>query len=46
MTPRKYRLSRAAEVELLELWNYIFEESESEQRADKAIKRIVLNFAS
>ena len=46
MTPRKYRLSRAVEVELLELWNYIFEQSESEQRADKAIKAIVLKFAT
>jgi len=46
MTPRKYRLSHAAEVELLELWNYIFEQSESEQRADKVITTIVMKFAT
>ena len=46
MTSRKYRLSRIAEVELLELWTYLFEQSLSEQRADKVIGNIVLKFAN
>ena len=46
MTPRKYRLSRAVEVELLELWTYIFEQSESEERADRVISNIVRKFAN
>ena len=46
MSTRKYRLSRTAEAELLELWAYILEESQSEKRADKVIGDIVRKFAT
>lgn len=45
MSARTYRLSRAAEAELLELWVYILEQNRSEQLADKIIAEIVLKFA-
>ena len=35
-----YRLSRAAEVDLLEIWSYIVEQSESLETADKVIAEI------
>ena len=46
MSTRKYRLSRAAEAELLEIWAYAFDQSRSEQRADKVIENIAGAFAS
>jgi toxin ParE1/3/4 len=46
MSTRTYRLSRAAEAELLEIWAYILEQSQSEPRADKVIADIVLRFAT
>lgn len=46
MSTPKFRLSRAAEAELLELWMYVLEQSQSEQRADKVIGKIVLKFAT
>lgn len=46
MSTRTYRLSRAAEADLLEIWAYILEQSESVQRADKVVERIILKFAA
>lgn len=45
MSAKHYRLSRAAEADLLELWVYVFEQSQSEQRAEKVIREIVSKFA-
>lgn len=41
-----YRLSRSTEAELLELWAYVLEASQSELRADKVIEQIVQTFSA
>jgi plasmid stabilization system protein ParE len=46
VSERTFRLSRAAEADLLELWAYILEESKSEKRADKVVADIVHKFAT
>jgi toxin ParE1/3/4 len=40
MSERIYRLSRAAEAELLEIWTYLYEQSQSEQSAEKVLREI------
>ncbi len=46
MTSRRYRLSRAAEAELLEVWSYVFEHSQIEQRAEKVVRDIASKFTT
>ena len=46
MNEKRFRLSRAAEADLLELWAYLFEQSQSESRAEKVVREIVSKFST
>ena len=46
MSLKQYRLSKAAEADLLELWIYVLEQTVSEQRATSVISDIVSKFAT
>jgi toxin ParE1/3/4 len=45
MNAKRYRLSRSAEAELLELWVYLFEQTQSEAQAEKVVREIISKFA-
>jgi len=46
MSCKQYRLSKAAEADLLELWIYVLEQTVCERRSAKVISDIVSKFAT